>query len=141
MNLASHNVINRTIMEGKLLPAFAYCYYEGMRPAGFFRQTCPHLPKAFSYTVRTFFVARLPTGLLVHWHDSTHTSGRATGGLFYIKQYGNTPTRRKMSNKDTRALPCYYAITYHPFLRPPFNPLRTAVMYSSNRRLHKAKRE
>jgi len=39
------------------------------------------------------------------------------GDLFYIKQYGNTFTRRKMSNKDTRvcarALPCYYAITYH----------------------------
>lgn len=91
----------------------------------FFPQTCPHLSKVFSYTMRTFFVARLPTGLLAHWHDSTHTSGRATGGLFYIKQYGNTPTGRKMSNKDTRALPCYYAITYHPFLTPlptPFIP-------------------
>jgi len=96
------------------------------RPA-FFQQTCPYPSKAFSYTVRAFFVARLPTGLLAHWHDSTHTSGRATGGLFYIKQYGNTPTGRKMSNKDTRALPCYYAITYHPFLRLPFNPLRPTV--------------
>lgn len=65
----------------------------------------------------------LPTGTI-----PTHTAGHAMGGLFYIKQYGNTPTGRKMSNKDTRALPCYYAITYHPFLRPPFNPPRNPYL-------------
>lgn len=115
----------------------SYCFacfcmsqvYEGSRPPDlfFFINMPAHLSKVFSYG--SFFVAHLPTkGLLAHWHDSTHTSGRATGGLFYIKQYGNTPTGRKMSNKDTRAQPCYYAITYHPFLRPPFNSLRTFVV-------------
>lgn len=80
----------------------------------FFPQTHPfRKPRAFFYTEN--FFAHLQTERLAHWHDSTHTSDRAVGSLFYIKQYGNTPTGRKMSNKNTRALPCYYAITYHPF--------------------------
>jgi len=77
------------------------------------------------------------------------TSGRATGGLFYIKQYGNTSTGRKMSNKDTPgSLPCYYAITYHPracallfsSLRGNCGQTRAPLQCSSNR-LRKAKRE
>lgn len=66
--------------------------------------------------------ANVATCPLARFHP--HTSDRAMGGLFYIKQYGNIEDGgRKMSNKDTRALPCYYAITYHPFLHPP--PLST----------------
>lgn len=112
-----------------VLPAFACLQVRRLATARlFFHKHAHTFPKVFSYTARGLSSLRTcQRGLLAHWHDSTHTSGRATGGLFYIKQYGNTPTGRKMSNKDTRALPCYYAITYHPFLRPPFNPLRTVV--------------
>lgn len=45
-----------------------------------------------------------------------------SAGLFYIKQYGNTWSARKMSNKDIPSLACYYAITYQPV--PVSYPLR-----------------
>lgn len=99
-----------------------FCRREGSRPAPriFFSPPANEpstLLKISRSSLRTCQRNGLPTGTI-----PTHTAGRAMSGLFYIKQYGNTPTGRKMSNKDTRALPCYYAITYHPFLRPPFNP-------------------
>ena len=107
-----------------------FCPRKSLRPNRIF-STCKQTrtfrrPRAFSCTASPLCTCQrngLPTGTI-----PTHTAGRAMGGLFYIKQYGNTPTGRKMSNKDTRALPCYYAITYHPFLRPPFNPPRNPFL-------------
>jgi len=50
-------------------------------------------------------------------HCTIPTHSWSCHDLFYIKQYGNTFTRRKMSNKDirvcARTLPRYYALTYH----------------------------
>lgn len=98
---------------------------ESLRPSRIFFPPNPFEDLALS-PLRRASSLRLPTeNALPTGTIPTHTAGRAMGGLFYIKQYGNKPTGRKMSNKNTRALPCYYAITYHPFLRPPFNPLHT----------------
>lgn len=48
-----------------VLLAFACCKYEGSRPPSFFSTSAPApFEKAFSYTARNFFVARLPTELL-----------------------------------------------------------------------------
>lgn len=114
--------VRRTVI---VLHAFACASTRACGRTVFFQPRAPHLSRASHLSIPGLLSACAPANVaacpLARFHP--HTSDRAMGGLFYIKQYGNTPTGRKMSNKDTRALPCYYAITYHPFLRPLFNPL------------------
>lgn len=114
----------------RIIVLSAFYTHESSRPPPFFPPANEPVPfedlapsSAQVSPLRTCQQNGLPTGTI-----PTHTAGHAMGGLFYIKQYGNTPTGRKMSNKDTRALPCYYAITYHPFLCPPFNPPRNPCL-------------
>lgn len=62
-------------------------WYASLRSLGFFR-------KALDRASNVKHIGGRPTALVHRQH------GTRSAGLFYIKQYGNTRARRKMSNKD-----------------------------------------